>query len=188
METRSRLRSLISSRGFWGVLGLAALAGALVLGLQRLGGPAALHERFGWPATLALVGVQSIVAFWPVPVGEMIAFANTLVHGFWIGTALAWSGWMLTAVLQYAVARYVVTDLDFAAAIERLPARVRRFPVDHPAFLILGRFVPGPGPQLVNCAAGAFRVPLWRHTWCAAIGVLPGAMLIAGAATGLELL
>ena len=184
---RSRLRAVFTSRAFWAIVASAALAGALIFAVQTLGGPEALHERYGWAATFALVGVQSIVAFWPVPIGEMIAFANSLVHGFWLGTALAWCGWMLTAFLQYQLAHRLARDLDFAGAIERMPGILRRFPVDHPAFLILGRLIPFPGPQFVNCAAGVFRVPLWRHLWCAAIGVLPGSMFIAGAATGLEL-
>ncbi len=60
----------------------------------------------------------------------------------------------------------------------RDPSRLRAFPVDHPGFLILGRWAPL-GFHMVNSAAGVFRVPLRRHAWCAAIGTLPVAVLIS---------
>jgi hypothetical protein len=39
---------------------------------------------------------------------------------------------------------------------------MHHFPVDHPAFLILGRFAPQ-GYRVLNAATGAFHVPLVTH-------------------------
>ena len=181
----SRWRRIVTSRGLWGFAGFAAVAAALVWGIDALGGAEGLRARFGWQAPVILIAAQAVAGLWPIPAGEFLAFTNSAVHGFWLGSAFNWIGWMLTALLQYQLARRTAREFNFESGLKLLPARVRRFPAEHPAFLILGRLVPGPGPQLVNCMAGALEVPLWRHTWCAAISILPGAMIIAAVANGL---
>jgi len=37
----------------------------------------------------------------------------------------------------------------------------------------------------VNSAAGAYEVPLGRHAWCAAISIVPPALIVSGLANGL---
>ncbi|MBM4267258.1 MAG: VTT domain-containing protein [Deltaproteobacteria bacterium] len=178
-------RRLLGSSSFWSFLAIGAIVATALYWIHSHGGPTALRERVGWPAAAILVAAQALAGMYPVPAGELLAFANAILHGFWWGMALAWTGWMLAALLQYTLARRMARDVDLEASMRLMPAWVRRFPVSHPAFLILGRLVPGPGPQLVNLAAGALGVPLWRYTWCAAVSILPGAALISGIATGL---
>ncbi len=113
----------------------------------------------------------------------MIGVTNAALYGFWPGTAMSFTAWLLTALLQYGIARRTARDFDFDASYARLPGWLRRFPVDHPVFLI-GVRLPLGGP-IVNTAAGVFGVSLWRHTWCAAVGILPRAMFFAGLGVGL---
>jgi uncharacterized membrane protein YdjX (TVP38/TMEM64 family) len=158
----------------------------LGLGLGRwlddAGGAQSVGEGLGLLGVPTLISVQIVAAFTPV-FGEMIAGANAALYGFWPGTGMSFVAWMLTAHLQYGIARRTARDFDFDATYARLPAWLRRFPVDHPVFLI-GVRLPFGGP-IVNAAAGAFGVSLWRHTWCAAIGILPRAMFFAGLGVGL---
>ena len=91
---------------------------------------------------------------------------------------------MGAALIQYRLARRVGEQADLEAKLDRLPAWLRRFPVGHPAFLIMGRWVPLGGP-LTNVAAGAFAVPLRRFAWCAALGYAPEAALNAAIGAGL---
>jgi hypothetical protein len=40
------------------------------------------------------------------------------------------------------------------------------------------------GCHIANTAAGAAGVPLWRHLWCSAIGILPLAVIVAALGSG----
>jgi uncharacterized membrane protein YdjX (TVP38/TMEM64 family) len=139
-------------------------------------------EELGPLGIPILIPLQALAAFTPL-FGEMIGVASAGLYGFWLGTAMSCAAWMLTALVQYGIARRTARDFDFDASLARLPAWLRRFPVDHPMFLI-GVRLPLGGP-IVNAAAGIFGVSLWRHTWCAAVGILPRAMFFAGLGIGL---
>ena len=178
-----RWRTLLRSRGLRLILILLVCAGALVAWLDWAGGPEALRSRLGPSAPAFFVPVQAIVAVSPFP-SEVVAIAITSIYGFWIGSALAWCGWFLAAFLQYFVARRTARDFDFERARARLPGWLNRFPVEHPAFLILARYVPW-GPHLVNSAAGVYGVSLFRHGWCAALSIVPQALLISAIGNGL---
>ena len=39
--------------------------------------------------------------------------------------------------------------------------------------------------HIVNSAAGAYDVPLQRQAWCAALSIVPPALIISGLANGL---
>jgi uncharacterized membrane protein YdjX (TVP38/TMEM64 family) len=183
---RPRWRRLLASRAAWALVASVVVAAVLFGWLDAIGGPEALRERFGWSAAVILLTGQAVSGLWPVPASEVLALANSVLHGFWLGALLNWTGWMLAALLQYTLFRHLARDLDVERSFAMLPGWLTRFPVEHPAFLILGRVVPLPaGPQIVGCAAGALRVPLWRYLWCAAIGIAPGAMFISGVANGL---
>ncbi len=145
--------------------------------LEAAGGPAGIRDRYGLLGPLVLVPLQGVISATPLP-GELVALASSAVYGFWPGVVLGWCGWMLASFIQYAVARLLLREFAPERLRQRMPSWLRAFPVDHPGFLILGRWVPL-GFYLVNSAAGVFRVPLWRHAWCAAVGTLPVAVVIS---------
>jgi uncharacterized membrane protein YdjX (TVP38/TMEM64 family) len=175
-------KRIATSRGLQ-LLGIfVLLGGGLGLWLRGAGGAEAVGRDLGALAIPLLIPAQSLAAFTPL-FGEMIAGANAALYGFWLGTGMSFVAWMLTAQLQYGIARRTARDFDFDATYARLPAWLRRFPVDHPVFLI-GARLPFGGP-IVNTAAGVFGVSLWRHTWCAALGILPRAMFFASLGVGL---
>lgn len=174
-------RRILASQGLRLAAGLAAFAWILHRGLEAGGGPETLTARYGMLAAAILVPIQAVVTFVPF-LGEMIALTNAALYGFWLGALLSWVAWMLTSLLQYGVVRRTAADFDLEATYRRLPRWMRRFPVSHPVFLI-GVRIPFGGP-IVNTAAGAFGVPLWRHLWCAALGIAPRAMFFAGVAVG----
>ena len=174
-------RRILVSQGLRFAGGLAAFAWILHCWLETSGGPETLVARHGMLAAAILVPVQAIIAFVPL-LGEMIAMTNAALYGFWLGALLSWIAWMAASVLQYGVVRRTISDFDLDATYQRLPRWMRRFPVSHPVFLI-GVRIPFGGP-IVNTAAGVFGVPLWRHLWCAAVGIAPRAMFFAGLGVG----
>ncbi|HBQ10919.1 MAG TPA: hypothetical protein DEF51_06970 [Myxococcales bacterium] len=90
-------------------------------------------------------------------------------------------------MIQYGLARKSTSSAAAEAGLARLPAWLRRFPVGHPAFLIIGRWIPM-GYHVVNVMSGIRRVPARRHLWCAIVGSVPGAVVWAGVGAGVQLL
>ena len=182
-KQRPLWQRIVASRELRLILGFVLLAWLLVWWLDAFGGPQAFRDRYGLSAAVVLVPIHGVVAVSPLP-GEAVAFANSLVYGFWFGSLFNWIGWMLAALMEYALVRRAAQEFNSQETFERLPQWLRRFPVSHPAFLIAGRWLPF-GGHVVNCAAGAFAVRFWRHAWCSAIAIVPVAMLVAGLANGL---
>lgn len=183
-EAQGIWRRMLRSPGLRLIVTALAIGWVSLAWLDHVGGPEALRDRFGFWAAGILVPLEAFASFSIFP-GEFIAIALGILYGFWLGSFFIWLGWMGTAYLQYFLVRRVAED--FAEEFERLPAWIRRFPVEHPMFLIVGRWIPF-GGHLVNPAAGAFKVPLWRYSWCSAIGIGAGSFLFAAVASGLLLL
>ncbi len=176
-------RRLLASRGLQMIAAVMRLASLFYGWIDSIGGPETFRERYGPAAIAALVPVQALIAVSPFP-SEVLVAANSALFGFWMGALMGWVGWLLAAFLQYGLVRRTAEDFDLDRLLTRLPSWIRRFPVDHPAFLIGGRYLPM-GSHIVNSAAGAFRVPLWRHGWCSAISIVPMALFVSGIANGL---
>ena len=68
------------------------------------------------------------------------------------------------------------------------PARLRKFSVAHPAFLIASRFVPCAGGHLSTVLLGAAGIRLTRFSWCMAVAIVPPAMFTSAIGAGLLLL
>lgn len=171
------------SRAVQLLITLCLVGAAASVWIDSSGGAEALRAQLGWTAAGVLVPAHGIIAASPFP-GEAVALLNGALFGFWSGALLNWLGWMLAAFLEYALVGRVASDLGFERARSRLPRRLRDLPVSHPAFQIVVRNLPL-GGHFVNSASGAFRVPLWRYAWCAAIGLLPGAFAWSALGSGL---
>jgi uncharacterized membrane protein YdjX (TVP38/TMEM64 family) len=173
---------ILRSRGIRLIVSLFVAGALIVVGINRLGGPAALRHMLGPLAPLVLIPIHAVVAVSPFP-SEVLAVGFTAMYGFWLGAALGWVGWFVAAFLQYFVARRTALDFDFEHARSRLPRWLAQFPVEHPVFLICARWLPW-GPHLVNTAAGVYGVPLFRHGWCAAISIIPHTLFVAAIGAG----
>ena len=184
-DTRSRalLRSPLVQIAL--VIVAVSLLGWLVWSwMTTHGGLEEVARRYGLIAALLLVPLQTLISLSlsPIP-SDVVVFATSLVYGFWLGALFGWLGWMAGAIIQYAVVRRIAQDVDVESLRQRFPEWLRRVPVDHPLFLICGRWLPL-GPHVVNTTAGVLRVPLLRFLWCAAVGIAPVAVLVAALASG----
>ncbi len=173
----------VHSRGLLGIFAVVVGGAALALWMRSYGGAELMREQLGPLAALFIVPLQAVIAVSPFP-SEVIALVTCTFYGFWGGALLAWSAWFVAAFLQYELVRRTARDFDFERARRRFPKPLRDLPVSHPAFLILGRWLPY-GPHVVNSTAGAYGVPLPRHAWCAAVSIVPPALVISGFANGL---
>lgn len=178
MEGMTRL---LRSRGLRLILLVCGVGWLLVEGLDRLGGPETIRHTYGLETTWLFVPIQAVVAVSPFP-GEVVAVVSSAVHGFWLGCVLNWLGWMLAAYLEYALVRWTAREVAFDE--DELPTWLRRFPTDHPVFLMGGRYLPM-GSHVVNGISGLRGLAIWRFTWTSAISLVPSAVFIAALANGL---
>jgi uncharacterized membrane protein YdjX (TVP38/TMEM64 family) len=166
------------------LLGIALIAGliALVPDLRQAlsaafrGDNAAVREEiddlgaWGPLLILALTLIHAVV-FFPA---EIVDAAAGYAYGFFPALALVMAGWLLSALLAYAIGASVGRPLLGRwlgkERFERIEAKVERGGVT----LLIGlRLVPIFPFSLICYAAGAARVPVWRYTWTTAVGYLP---------------
>lgn len=174
----------LRSRGVQSALG-AIVVGALVVGWVELeGGPEGIRTHYGLLAPLVWIPMQVVVHM--TPVGDFVPWAvlNGSMFGLWLGALATWISWMGSASAQYAIGRRTARDFGWEERTARLPAWLRRLPLGHPLFLIVGRCFPlMAGP--INLAAGAARVPFGRVLWCTAVGILPQVLFLAAIGVGI---
>ena len=175
---------VLRAPSFWAAVAVIAGAYALTQWVQSIGGPEAIRERFGAMAPLVTGSVQLVLTPTPFP-ADLICIAHGALYGFWFAAPLNWFVWQLAVLYQYGLGRRARTDFDLELQLERLPEWLRRLPVDHPAFLILVRQIPWAGGYLTTILPGAVGVPLTRVAWCAAIGTIPGSVVLAAVGAGL---
>jgi uncharacterized membrane protein YdjX (TVP38/TMEM64 family) len=141
-------------------------------------------QRFAasWGAWSAVVAVLLMVlhSFVPLP-AEIIAIANGMLFGTWLGIALTWAGAMLGAVLSCALARALGRPFVRLLVSERRWRQVEMLSLTPPTMLVV-RLVPLISFNLVNYAAGLLGVRWWPFLWTTALGILPltVAMVVAG--------
>lgn len=180
----SSSQRLVRSRGVQSAVGALVLGGLIVGWVHLLGGPEGIRARFGLLAPAIWIPLQVVVHV--TPVGDFVPWAvlNGSMFGLWLGAFATWLAWMGSASVQYAIGRRTARDLGWSAQTARLPAWLRRLPIDHPAFLIVARWFPlMAGP--INLAAGAARVPFARVLWCTAVGIIPQTLFLSAIGVGI---
>jgi uncharacterized membrane protein YdjX (TVP38/TMEM64 family) len=151
--------------------------------LSSIGGPTALSDRFGALAPLVSIPAHVVLAATPFP-SELIGVANGSIYGLWAGTLYGWIAWWSAGMLVYVLARRGAHGVDEAALGRRVPSWLKRFPVEHPVFLIVGRQVPF-GFHAINVMAAIGGVSPRRQMLLSAISNLIYAFLAAATGTGL---
>lgn len=171
------------SRGVQSAVLAVLLGGLIVAWVHVLGGPEGIRARFGLLAPAVWIPLQVVVQ--TTPLGDFLPWSvlNGSMFGLWLGALATWLTWMGSASVQYAIGRRTARDFGFSLESARLPAWLRRLPIDHPAFLIVARWFPMlAGP--INLTAGAARVPFRRLLWCTAVGIVPQALLLSAIGVG----
>jgi uncharacterized membrane protein YdjX (TVP38/TMEM64 family) len=145
------------------------------LNAESIAGVAAYVRGFGlWAPliSLLLMLLQSVIA--PLP-GSIVAAANGVIFGVWLGTLLSWAGGMLGATASFWLAR-----LLGQAAVERWFSRAHLERIEaigeaHGFWLVLlARLTPLVSFDLISYLAGLSAISFGRFMLATAIGMLPG--------------
>lgn len=127
------------------------------------------------PALLLGLMVAHAVVFYP---SEIVTATAGYVYGFAPALGLVIGGWLLTALLSYALGRTLGGPLLrslLGARFTRLEQGVAEGGV---ALLLAGRLLPVVPFAFLGYAAGATRVNLWRFAWTTVAGYLPLSALV----------
>jgi uncharacterized membrane protein YdjX (TVP38/TMEM64 family) len=123
----------------------------------------------GFALLLGLMVVHAII-WYP---SEIITTTAGYVYGFGPGLAFAVGGWLLAALLSYALGRSVARPLlhrVLGHRFESLQLAIERGGIP---LLLSGRLIPIVPFALLGYAAGASHIKLWRFAWTTVIGYLP---------------
>lgn len=123
----------------------------------------------GFALLLGLMVCHAIV-FYP---SEIITATAAYIYGFGPGLAFVVGGWLLAALLSYALGRSVGRPLLQRLLGSRfgwLTAAMERGGV---ALLLAGRLIPIVPFALLGYAAGATHISLWRFSWTTVLGYMP---------------
>lgn len=185
-----RLRSLgrlivrlFRSTSFYLIVGIL-LSGAAATRWLSDHDPAEFQETLGVGAIPVTLTLHVVLAVSPFP-SDLIAIASGAIYGFVLGFCLSWTGWFIASLLEFGLGRRARQDFELDQGLRRAPKWLRRFPVDHPVFLIGVRQVPWLGMHVGSFLPGAAGVRIGRFLWCTAIGIIPGSVLMTALGAGL---
>lgn len=134
---------------------------------------AALVRGFGNFGMAVSVGLMVAHSFLPFP-AELLACANGIVYGLWLGLTLTWVGAMLGAYVAYFIGLKLGRDAVLVFVKEPQLARAELLMEKHGAVaLLVARLLPIISFNLINYVAGMLNVGFWTFTWTTAIGILP---------------
>ena len=136
------------------------------------------HIVDGFGAWAPLVSVALMVAHGLVPFPvEILAVANGIAFGPWLGFALTWVGMVLASWLGYAIAR-LVRPLALRLVGPRRLIRVERRAAHGTWWeLVALRQVPFISFCLLNFALGLLGIPFRKFAWTTAVGIVPSIAL-----------
>jgi uncharacterized membrane protein YdjX (TVP38/TMEM64 family) len=164
--------------------GVAAMAGMVLLvpelreavGAALRGDTERVREElddlgaWGLALVLAMALIHAVV-FYPA---EILDAAAGFVYGFAAALPLVMAGWLLNAIVAYAIGRKAARPLLRAILGERRLERAEAFAERGGVTLLLAmRLIPVVPFSLFSYAAGAARVPPVRFMWTTAVGYLP---------------
>jgi uncharacterized membrane protein YdjX (TVP38/TMEM64 family) len=110
------------------------------------------------------------IVFYP---SEIISATAGYVYGFAPGLAFVVVGWLLAALLSYALGRSVGRPVLRRVLGRRFACLTATMEHGGTSLLISGRLIPFVPFALIGCAAGATHISLWRFSWTTVVGYLP---------------
>ncbi len=125
---------------------------------------------WGMAGSVALMVLHSFV---PFP-AEIVAMANGMAYGPFVGLVVTWVGAMLGAYLAFGLARWLGRPFVEAMLTQGHLRRLDEW-VDQQGggTLFFSRFIPVISFNLINYAAGLTAISWWTFTWATGVGILP---------------
>jgi uncharacterized membrane protein YdjX (TVP38/TMEM64 family) len=142
----------------------------------------AVHGQFaGLRSYIRSLGVGGLALLMGLMLGhaivwypsEIVTATAGYVYGFGPGLALVVGGWLLAALLTYALGRSVGRPLLQRLLGHRFDWLTTTMERGGTSLLLSGRLIPVVPFALLGYAAGATQISVWRFSWTTVIGYLP---------------
>lgn len=114
----------------------------------------------------------------PVPTDSLTLICGA-IYGPFYGTAIAWMGNNIAALVEYFIGARIRQDIDFEKERKKLPFGLGKLPIDSIPVLTLGRMLPFYGSKVISIMAGMYGVPYKRYIWTSALVNLTGAIMLS---------
>jgi uncharacterized membrane protein YdjX (TVP38/TMEM64 family) len=144
----------------------------------QFGGLRSYIRSLGVGGVLLLLGLMlaHAIVFYP---SEIVTTTAAYVYGFGPGLALVVAGWLVSALLSYALGRSVGRPLLRVVLGQRFRSMERGMARGGTALLLSSRLIPIVPFALVGYAAGATNTSIWRFSWTTVLGYLPLTVAVA---------
>ena len=162
------------------IIMIAATVLALTVDMKELEAFIKVHRTTGIIAGFFLYIIlgATIIPSEPLTV-IIVAFGGVKAAFF-----LALFGNTMAAILEYYIGRNLGDVADMETYQKKMPKWLQKIPIDSPAFLIIGRMLPGYGPKFVSVVCGMYKVPFTLYLWTTMVSTGMGAILVALSAYG----
>lgn len=126
--------------------------------------------------SILLMVFQSLVV--PLP-SFLIAGANGIVFGIYIGSIISWIGGMVGAIVSFYLSRWFGEKIFLSLKKEqRMYKKIERLSGKHGFFIVLiARLIPIISFDFISYAAGFVRMRLSQFFIATGIGMIPGTVL-----------
>lgn len=179
---RKKLEKLLT------LLGFAVGIGLLYLIAKNLTDVEEIITKAGFAGPAVALVLYAIFAPTPVPTDSITIVCGGM-YGLYYGSAIAWMGNNIAALVEYFIGRHIGKNTDFDREKEKLPLGLGKLPINSIAVLTLGRMIPFYGSKIISLMAGMYGVKIRRYIWTSALINLSGAIMLAyGGSKLLELL
>ncbi|GED12289.1 hypothetical protein AM501_24215 [Aneurinibacillus migulanus] len=139
---------------------------------------AAHIQSYGWIAFLISIVAIVVQTFFPIVPFVLLAGANVIAFGLWLGFAISWTGAVLAALANFFLARYVGRDWaekkmghhSFVKNLNR-HAETKGFIV-----ILFARWIPIFPSSAINTAAGISKVPFQAFLFATMLGKGPAVL------------
>ena len=129
-------------------------------------------------AAFASIGLMILHSFVPFP-AELLAIANGMLFGSFLGIFVTWVGAMLGASIAFALARWLGRPFVQKVADQgKLQKADEWLEKSGWQVLLIARLLPFIAFNLINYAAGLSRIGWWTFLWTTSIGILPLTILM----------
>lgn len=127
--------------------------------------------------------IYFIFSFTFLPTSPLTIF-NAILLGPLEAVAISATGNLLSAVVGYFLGKTLVMSQNLENFKNSLPGWARKYDINSPIFIILGRMLPiGRIPLSYLC--GAYRVPFFQYCWSSLVVYIIMASIISFASFGL---
>ena len=135
-------------------------------------------RQAGVAGPAAALLLYAVFAPTPVPTDTLTLVCGAM-YGLYYGTAIAWMGNNIAALIEYFLGAHISKNTDFEKEKEKLPFGLGKLPINSIPVLIIGRMLPFYGSKVISIMAGMYGVPFKRYVWTSALVNLTGALMLA---------